>query len=506
MANISLYLCSNIISALLGSVITGILFNIIKKHSIQKYKNNYVLTHNQTLCIITQNFQKESNIRHDIEKKLQKKLQIIYELNNKLSITEERLKLLNHYHQKYIQSQHELQNQITLNHKQELKLKELIIRLEEYELITKEKQKLLIENEKTLTMQFENLANRIFTQHGHTINEQHQITLNSILCPFREQLTQFQNQIQTNFSQEEKIKHALTYEIRNLHQLNSKITQETINLTQALKGNNKIQGNWGEIILARVLEASGMREGHEFHLQKNCTQTDGRKLQPDVIVHLPQNKTVIIDSKVSLIAYERYFNSENEKNKKSAIIEHIYSLRTHIISLSKKNYQKLFGINTLDYVLMFIPIESAFILAIEKESSLLTDAIQHNIMLVSPTTLLIALRTINNLWRHENQNYHAKKISDKAGRLYDKLRLFIEDLNKIGQHLNKAEIIYNAAKNKFSEGKGNIISQIESFRTLGVQIKQPITSVEKTIELQSVSLDNEKKSTIYPHNLKNNNI
>lgn len=488
MTNISLYLYSAI-NILLGSFITGILFNSIKKRSIQKYKNTYALTHEQTLYIITQNLQNESNIRYNVEQKLQNKLQIICELNSKLSTAEERLKLFNYYQEKYTKLQQEIHHQINTNHKQELKLKELNIRLEEHTLITEEKEKLLLEYKQQLIIQFENLANRIFTQHGYTTNKQNQITLNNILHPFREKLEQFQNQIQNNFSQEEKIKHSLTHEIRNLHQLNSKITQETINLTQALKGNNKIQGNWGEIILTRALEASGMREGHEFHLQKNITQTDGRKLQPDVIVHLPHHKEVIIDSKVSLIAYERYFNSENEQKRQSAITEHIYSLRTHIISLSKKDYQKLFGIHTLDYILMFIPIESALIIAIEKESSLLIDAIQHNIMLVSPTTLLIALRTINNLWRYENQNYHAKKITDKAGRLYDKLRLFTEDLNRIGQHLNKAEIVYNSAKNKFFEGKGNIISQIESFRNLGIQIKQPIIS--DNIHSQNTSLINE---------------
>lgn len=506
MSNIPLYLYSNSISFLIGFVITGIIFLTIKKRSIEKYKNNYTLTHNQTLYIIAQNFQNESNIRYSIEKKLQKTLQTIHELNNKLSIAEERLKLFSHYCQKHKESQFELENQININHKKELKIKELIIRLEEHKLITQEKQKLLIENEKKLTMQFENLANRIFTQHEYTINKKQQNTLNNILHPFREQLKHFQNQIQTSFSQEEKIKHSLTYEIRNLHQLNSRITQETINLTQALKGNNKIQGNWGEVILTRVLEASGMRAGHEFHIQKHIIQENGCKLQPDVIVHLPQNKKIIIDSKVSLIAYERYFNSKNEKNQKLAIIDHISSLRTHITSLSKKNYQKIFEINTLDYILMFIPIESAFIVAIEKESSLLTDAIRHNIMLVSPTTLLIALRTINNLWRHENQNYHAKKILDKAGRLYDKIRLFIEDFNKIGQYLNKADTIYNTAKNKFYEGKGNIINQIESFQDFGVQIKQPITSAKTITKLQNTSLIHDKKNTIYPNDLKDNNI
>lgn len=505
MSNIAVHLYYSA-SILLGSVIFGILFNIIKNRSVQKYKR-YTATHEKTLHIITQNFQHESNIKHEIEKTLNNKLQIICELHGKLSAAEERLKLFDSYLKKNEKLQNELNHQLNLNHEQELKLKELNINLKNTTLIYEKQQKIFFENEKKLTIQFESLAHRIFTQHENTINKQNQTTINNLLYPFQEQIKQFQNQIQYNFSQEEKIQHSLTYEIRNLHQLNSKITQETINLTKALKGNNKMQGNWGEVILTRALEATGMREGHEFHLQKQIIQINGRKLQPDVIVHLPQKKEVIIDSKVSLIAYEKYFNSNNKEDRQAAITDHIHSVRTHIASLNKKDYQKSFGKNTLDYILMFIPIESAFITAIEKEPLLLTDAMRHNIMLVSPTTLLIALRTINNLWHYENQNHHAKKLSEQAGRLYDKLRLFLEDLNKIGQYLNKAETVYNTAKNKFSEGKGNIISQIENFKTLGVHIKQPITSIADINESQCESIINNKKKHItYPSDSKNHKI
>ncbi|WP_331828539.1 DNA recombination protein RmuC [Candidatus Blochmannia sp. SNP] len=469
----------NIISMLAGSLLTGVFCKIIKKRCIKRYKND-CKAHENALGIIKQNLKNESDLRHNIEQKLQNKSQIIYELYGKLSTTEERLKLLDHYHQKSEQLNHELHIQLNLNHTQELKLQELSIRLEEYKLATKEKQKLFTDSENRLAMQFENLANRIFEQNGYKIDKQNRITLDRMLYPLKEQLEGFKNQIQNNIEKEKQARHTLTYEIRNLHQLNAKITQETINLTQALKGNNKTQGSWGEVILTRALEASGMREGHEFHVQVSIKQTNGHRLQPDVIIHLPQGKDVVIDSKISLVAYERYFNSNNEEDRQLAITDHVHSLRAHIKSLSKKDYQKLFGLNTLDYILMFVPIESAFMLAIEKEASLLTDAMRYNIMLISPTTLLIALRTINNLWRYEYQNCHSKKIADKAGRLYDKLRLFMDDLNKIGLYLNKAEIIYNAAKNKFSEGKGNIISQAESFRALGVQIKQPIIPNEIT--------------------------
>ncbi|ADV33996.1 DNA recombination protein rmuC-like protein [Candidatus Blochmanniella vafra str. BVAF] len=471
---------SIIIYITIGTAIGIIFFYIFSKKlikkNIQKYKDNCI-TYEKSLNTTLQNLKHESTFRNEIEKKLYNKTHIIHELHSKLSATEERLKSLDHYRHQYERLCNELKIQLNINHEQALQLKELCVRFEEYKISTINKEKILINNEHRLTMQFENLANRIFDQNRNTINEQNRLTLDNILHPLREQINIFINQIQNNFSKEERMRHDLTYEIHKLHQLNTKITQETINLTQALKGNNKIQGNWGEMILTKALEASGMREGYEFHLQVSMTkEINGRKLQPDVIVHLPHGKDVVIDSKISLIAYERYFNSNNEQDKRLAINDHIQSLRTHIKSLNKKNYQELFQLNTLDYILMFIPIESAFTIAIEKESSLLTDAMNKNIMLVSPTTLLIALRTINNLWRYEHQNFNAKKIAEKAGRLYDKLKLFMDDLNKIGQYLNKAEIIYNSAKNKFSEGKGNIISQAENFRTLGVQIKHPIVS------------------------------
>lgn len=462
-------------SIVLGFLISGIFFRRIEKRNIQEYKNKYI-SYEKSLDLSLKNLKNESILRVDVEKKLQHELQMACELHGKLAVAEERLKLLDYYEKKCEKINYELNMQLNFNNEQKLELNALRIRFEEYKLSIKEKEKFLANEEERFRMQFENLSNRIFEQNRYKVNEQNKLTLNSVLNPLMDQLNSFKSQIQDNFFKSEQTRHALTCEIHNLHQLNVKITQETLNLTRALKGNNKVQGNWGEVILERALEASGMREGHEFHLQINIKQIDGRKLQPDAIVHLPSGKDVIIDSKISLIAYERYFNSDDDQVRRVAINDHIQSLRAHIKLLHKKDYQKLFGLNTLDYILMFIPIESAFTVAIEKESSLLTEAMNCNIMLVSPTTLLIALRTINNLWRYEYQDRHAKKISEKASRLYDKLRLFVEDFVKIGQYLNKSVSVYNLAKNKFSEGKGNIISQAESFRELGVQVKNPIVS------------------------------
>lgn len=476
----------------IGWLTSYLIFNKINRNLTLKYKNHQIL-YEKNLIIFEQDLKNESNFRNILEKKLQNEQKITYELHGTLSAAKENLKLLDYYKQQHEQICHELKIQINQNHNQNIKINELNTKFEEYKLSIKEKEKFFINHEHRIKIQFEHLTNQIIEQNRLKINEQNQLVLNQILQPFREQLNNFENQIQNNFLKSEQTKHELTYEIHQLHQLNTQITQETVNLTNALKGNNKTQGNWGEVILTRTLELSGMREGHEFHLQINIQQADGRKAQPDVIVHLPNEKEVIIDSKMSLTAYERYFNSTNKKNQDLALHEHIQSLRTHIKSLNKKDYQSLFGLKTLDYILMFIPIESALTIAIEKEVSLLTDAMNCNIMLVSPTTLLIALRTINNLWRYKHQNYNAIKIAEKASRLYDKLRLFVDDLNKIGLYLNKAETTYNAAKNKFFEGKGNIINQAESFKSLGVQIKQSITTTSNIPNL--ITSTNNNKPT-----------
>ncbi len=358
----------------------------------------------------------------------------------------------------------------------ETQLREQQARHEQMNQANAEKLQILEQAEVRLKQQFEHLANQLFEEKTAKVDLQNRQSLEGLLSPLKEQLEGFKKQVNDSFSQEAKERHTLVHELKNLQRLNEQMTREAVNLTQALKGDNKQQGNWGEVVLARVLAESGLREGHEYETQVNLQSEAGKRYQPDVIVHLPQNKQVVVDSKMALVAYERYFNAETDAERDRALSAHLTALRAHIKGLSMKDYHKLKGIQSLDYVLMFIPVEPAFQVAIQADPSLIKDAMEQNIILVSPTTLLVALRTIDNLWRNERQNENAKLIAQRATKLYDKLRLFIDDMEGLGGALDRANQTYQGAMNKLATGRGNVIRQAESFRQLGVEIKRPISS------------------------------
>ncbi|EGR0621248.1 DNA recombination protein RmuC [Vibrio parahaemolyticus] len=358
----------------------------------------------------------------------------------------------------------------------ETQLREQQARHEQMNQANAEKLQILEQAEVRLKQQFEHLANQLFEEKTAKVDLQNRQSLEGLLSPLKEQLEGFKKQVNDSFSQEAKERHTLVHELKNLQRLNEQMTREAVNLTQALKGDNKQQGNWGEVVLARVLAESGLREGHEYETQVNLQSEAGKRYQPDVIVHLPQNKQVVVDSKMALVAYERYFNAETDAERDRALSAHLTALRAHIKGLSMKDYHKLKGIQSLDYVLMFIPVEPAFQVAIQADPSLIKDAMEQNIILVSPTTLLVALRTIDNLWRNERQNENAKLIAQRATKLYDKLRLFIDDMEGLGGALDRANQTYQGAMNKLATGRGNVIRQAESFRQFGVEIKRPISS------------------------------
>lgn len=323
--------------------------------------------------------------------------------------------------------------------------------------------------EKRLQEQFENLANRIFQQKAESFGNESKSRLDALLNPLREQIEGFKKQVNDQYVKEGQERASLKTEILSLKTLNQQITEDAAALTRALKGDNKQQGNWGEVVLERILKESGLREGHEFKTQVSARNDQGKLQQPDVVVHLPNDKDVIIDSKVSLSAYERYFNCDNDDQRTRYLKEHVNSLRSHIKALGAKDYHELKAIRSLDYVLMFIPVEPAFLLAVDSDPELVTLALNNNIMLVSPTNLLVALRTINNIWQYEYQNQNAQKIAQHAAKLYDKFTGFVGDMDKIGKAVESTQKHYSAAVNKLTTGRGNLVHQVEQFRTLGVQ-------------------------------------
>ncbi|WP_116475283.1 DNA recombination protein RmuC [Zobellella maritima] len=367
-----------------------------------------------------------------------------------------------------------------LDQQQQLMLK-LNGRLKEYETLLRqerlqavEKQAQFEATEARLGQQFENLAQRIFEQKTHNFRELNQTSLDAVLSPLREQLEGFRRHMQDSYADESRQRHSLKFEIERLAGLHQQMSADTQALTRALKGDSKQQGNWGEVVLARVLSESGLREGHEYSTQLSLNNADGKRYQPDVVVHLPHDKDIIIDAKVSLTAYERYYNGEQQVEREQALREHVASVRGHIRELGRKDYQHLQGVRTLDYVLMFVAVEPAFLVAVEADPGLVKFALDHNILLVSPTNLLVALRTIDNLWRVERQNQNARKIAESAGKIYEKLRLFTEDMDSVGSSLQRAEDSYQKAMKKLVSGRGNLIRQAEAFRELGVEVTKPL--------------------------------
>ena len=336
----------------------------------------------------------------------------------------------------------------------------------------KEKIELLENSKEKLKVEFENLANKLFEEN----NKKSSSNLNMMLNPFKEQLATFGKRVNDIYNEETKQRVSLLTEIKNLKDLNNQISQDAINLTKALKGENKTQGDWGELILSKILEQTGLREGLEYTTQGSYTDENGKKLRPDVIVHLPQNKDIVIDSKVSLNAYLKYTETEIDAEKDIAIKELIKSIYTHIKGLSVKSYEDIDAVKTLDFVLMFIPIEGAFMLAASKDNNLFKTAFENNIMLVSPSTLFATLRTIENIWRYEHQNENALLISKKAADLYDKFAGFVSDMENIGLNISRTNKAYDDAMNKLTIGRGNLIRRSEEFIELGVKTKKKIDS------------------------------
>ncbi|MEY4496440.1 MAG: hypothetical protein RL744_1504 [Pseudomonadota bacterium] len=327
----------------------------------------------------------------------------------------------------------------------------------------------LNEAKEALTSQFKNLANEILEDKSKRFTEQNVANLDALLKPLQTKLSEFKEQVNTSYGNEARERFALKSEIERLANLNLRMSDETRSLTQALKGDSKVQGNWGELVLESILESSGLRKGEEYLVQDSHTQTDGSRLQPDVVVKLPEGRSLVVDSKVSITAYSRHAEATDPTVSEQELAAHIQSLRQHIQGLSSKNYSSLYGIGSVDFVLMFVPIEPAFLLALKTAPNLYQEALAKNIVLVCPSTLMATLRTVAHLWRQDHQNRNALEIAKQCGTLYDKFVGFVDDLEKLGQRLDQAQTSYHDAFNKLKSGKGNLIRTAERVRELGVK-------------------------------------
>ena len=323
-------------------------------------------------------------------------------------------------------------------------------------------------------LQFENLANKILEEKTLKFTEQNQQNLKNILNPLQEKITDFEKKVENTHKESIDYHAALRQQILGLKEMNLQMSKETLNLTKALKGDSKIQGNWGELVLERVLEKSGLEKGREYEIQKSFTTEEGNRVQPDVIINLPDGKKMIVDSKVSLTAYEKYINEEDDEQKSSFLKEHVNSLKRHVEQLGSKNYQHLYQMESPDFVLLFIPIEPAFAIALNEDTQLYNKAFERNIVIVTPSTLLATLRTIDSMWTNQKQQENAYEIARQAGALYDKFDGFVTDLVKIGKKMDEAKTEYEGAMNKLVDGKGNLITSVQKLKIMGAKAKKSL--------------------------------
>ena len=330
------------------------------------------------------------------------------------------------------------------------------------------------EDETRLKETFKNLANQILENNSEKFKKQNKEQIGDLLSPLGKELEQFKNKVEQTNKEHIQRNSALTEKIRSLESLNLKLSQDAINLTNALKGDSKTQGDWGEIQLEVLLEKSGLMDGVHFSTQGGYKDEEGKTKKPDFIVHLPENKHLIIDSKVSLTAYEAYYNADDEAHKEIALKKHIDSIRNHFNELSGKNYPSLYGINAPDHVLMFVPIEPALMLALHQDQRIYLDALDKNIVLLSTSTLLATLSTIASIWKQEDQKRNVLEIAKEGGLLYDKFEGFISDLLTVGNSLKNSQESYEKAMNKLVEGRGNIIKKVENLKSLGAKTKKSL--------------------------------
>ncbi|GLB51841.1 DNA recombination protein RmuC [Neptunitalea chrysea] len=386
--------------------------------------------------------------------------------------------------QQWLQQKEQFQKQLEIYHNETEKLRQekeaIAIQLSKKEADyvhlherSQEQKGELEKLQEKFTKEFENLANKILEEKSSKFTEQNKENIKNILSPLQEKIQLFEKKVDDS-NKENVIRHtSMTEQLKSLRELNQQITKEASNLTKALKGDTKMQGNWGELVLERVLEKSGLEKGSEYTVQNSFTTEEGKRVLPDVIIHLPENKKMIVDSKVSLIAYERYVNEEDETLKPALLKEHLFSVKKHVEQLSAKNYQDLYKIESPDFVLLFIPLEPAFAAASQVDTNLYSWAFEKNIVIVTPSTLLATLRTIDSMWQNEKQHKNALEIAIQAGRLYDQFKGLLEDFEKIGKQIQTVQNSYSGTMTKLT-GRGNLLTKVEKLKKLGAKASKQI--------------------------------
>jgi len=347
-------------------------------------------------------------------------------------------------------------------------------RLEGESRSAEEKLELIKGARKELGEEFNNLANRIFDDKSQRFVKTNQQTLQATLDPLKTQLKDFRSKVEDVYDKESRDRLSLLHELKNLKTLNQQMSEDAVNLTRALKGDKKTQGNWGEVVLERVLEESGLRKGHEYETQFSTVNSEGQRRQPDVVVRLPEGKDIVVDSKVSLVDYERYVSTEDDDERRQFLAAHVQAVKQHISSLSTKQYEQLPGLRSLDFVLLFIPIESAFMAAFNSEPSMFKEAYDKQIIVVSPTTLLATLRTVQTIWRYEHQNQNAEEIARHAGKIHDQFALVLESLQDVGRHIDKAQDAWEKTRGRLSTGRGNLVKRVQDMAKLGARTKRSL--------------------------------
>ena len=402
---------------------------------------------------------------------------IVQAMRRQWQLTQEKMQQQNEELQRLLQQS---KDQIHYLEKESLTLEQQFAAAQS---VWQEKEAFYREQKKQNETEFKQMAHDIMSQQGQQLAKENERQLGSLLMPLGSQIQKFQESVEKSYHEEARERFSLVKEIKGLQLLNQKISDDAVSLTHALKGQNKLQGGWGEVILERILERSGLEKGREYETQASYQTAEGRRLQPDVVIHLPEGKQIVVDSKMVLISYLAYMEAETDEDRNRALKQHLDAVRRHMKDLSAKSYHDLPGITSLDFVLLFIPIEAAFGLALQADNGLFSEAFEHNIIIVGPSNLLATLRTIQNIWRNEKQSQNAIEIARQAGAMYDKFSGFVQDMDDIGSKLDAVNRSHDAAMKKLTTGRGNLVARAEKLKLMGAKTTKalPVEYLEDTL-------------------------